>query len=311
MATLGALGGLAPDLDLLIRSRADPLLVLEYHRHFTHSLVMVPVLALFVVLLARAVLQRWRALAELGWGGCYWAAFAGVALAGPLDACTSYGTHLFWPFAADPVHWSLVAVVDPVVTLGLFVALGFALSRGSFGAARAGVLFVALYLGFAAVQQERARELAVQLAQSRGHGAERHLVKPTLMNVVLWRSLYVAEGRLHADAVRVGIFGPTRVVEGESAPLFGADAPLSWAPAGSRERRDVERFARFADGYLVRDGRDADRVGDGRYALLPTSLWPLWALSAPRSSDAPPEFVVLRDVQPEDRRRLVDLLLGR
>ena len=33
---LGCLGGMAPDLDVLIRSSTDPLLFLQYHRHFTH-----------------------------------------------------------------------------------------------------------------------------------------------------------------------------------------------------------------------------------------------------------------------------------
>ena len=43
-ATLcGLMGGLAPDLDVLIRSEHDPLLFLEYHRQFTHSLIFIPV----------------------------------------------------------------------------------------------------------------------------------------------------------------------------------------------------------------------------------------------------------------------------
>ena len=36
-ARLGCLAGLAPDLDILIRSSSDPLLRLEFHRQFTHS----------------------------------------------------------------------------------------------------------------------------------------------------------------------------------------------------------------------------------------------------------------------------------
>ena len=42
-AVCGLLGGLAPDLDVLIRSENDPLLFLEYHRQFTHSLIFIPV----------------------------------------------------------------------------------------------------------------------------------------------------------------------------------------------------------------------------------------------------------------------------
>ena len=45
---LGALAGMAPDLDVLIRSGTDPLLFLEYHRQFTHSIAFAPVGALIV-----------------------------------------------------------------------------------------------------------------------------------------------------------------------------------------------------------------------------------------------------------------------
>ena len=39
----GFVAGMAADLDILIRSTTDPLLFLEYHRQFTHSLVLVPI----------------------------------------------------------------------------------------------------------------------------------------------------------------------------------------------------------------------------------------------------------------------------
>ena len=50
----GAFGGLVPDLDIFIKSNNDPLLFIEYHRHFTHSLAFVPIggaLAAFFLLL--------------------------------------------------------------------------------------------------------------------------------------------------------------------------------------------------------------------------------------------------------------------
>ena len=39
---IGALSGMAPDLDMFISSAKDPLLFLEYHRQFTHSLIFIP-----------------------------------------------------------------------------------------------------------------------------------------------------------------------------------------------------------------------------------------------------------------------------
>jgi hypothetical protein len=54
----GALAGMAADLDVLISSRTDPLLFLEYHRQFTHSLIFVPIGALIVALSLWPVLKR-------------------------------------------------------------------------------------------------------------------------------------------------------------------------------------------------------------------------------------------------------------
>ena len=57
-AILGCLAGLAPDLDILIRSSSDPLLGLEFHRQFTHSLVFIPFGALIVALCTRFILKN-------------------------------------------------------------------------------------------------------------------------------------------------------------------------------------------------------------------------------------------------------------
>ena len=46
IGVIGALAGMAPDLDVLIQSPTDPLLQLEYHRQFTHSLLFIPIGAL-------------------------------------------------------------------------------------------------------------------------------------------------------------------------------------------------------------------------------------------------------------------------
>ena len=62
---LGFLAGMTPDLDVLIRSSEDPLLFLEYHRQFTHSLVFIPVGGALCALLLHPLLGRRRGLAPL------------------------------------------------------------------------------------------------------------------------------------------------------------------------------------------------------------------------------------------------------
>ena len=88
-AVLAALSGMAPDLDVLIRSDVDPLLFLEYHRHFTHSLVFIP----FGAFCARGVplVRKWR----------FTSCRPGCTASRLCDAIarrfTTYGTQLFWP----------------------------------------------------------------------------------------------------------------------------------------------------------------------------------------------------------------------
>ena len=54
----GVAGGMAADLDILIRSTQDPLLTIEYHRHFTHSLAFVPIGGLVVAAVLWPLFRR-------------------------------------------------------------------------------------------------------------------------------------------------------------------------------------------------------------------------------------------------------------
>ncbi|MGY8696221.1 MAG: metal-dependent hydrolase, partial [Verrucomicrobiia bacterium] len=42
-AFVGWAGGMLADADIFIRSASDPLLNIEYHRHFSHSLLFIPI----------------------------------------------------------------------------------------------------------------------------------------------------------------------------------------------------------------------------------------------------------------------------
>ena len=86
---VGCFAGLAPDLDIFIRSASDPLLKLEYHRQFTHSLIFIPIGALIVTLFSRLLFKKY-----LSWSETYLFSFLGLATHGLLDACTSYGLSL-------------------------------------------------------------------------------------------------------------------------------------------------------------------------------------------------------------------------
>ncbi|NBB75532.1 MAG: metal-dependent hydrolase [Bacteroidetes bacterium] len=313
-ALIGLGAGLLPDADALIRSAEDPLLVLEYHRHFTHALVMVPAVALVAAAVFWLILRRLPVAQPLPFGRTYGYAVLGASLAGFLDACTNYGTHLWWPFVDAPVAWSIISILDPVFTLLLLVPLGIGLVQRKRRVVRWGLALAASYLLLGTLQHQRAEAVAKELAQTRGQAVERLIVKPTIANLVLWRVLTVTDDRVYADAVRVGLGSP-RTYSGTAAPLFdpkrdalhGPDAP----EAPPAVQRDVQRFMRFADGVVVRHPERPQVIGDARFAMLPTRLTPLWGLAVDPDAEPAVRFVTDRSLSPEGREQFVDMLLGR
>ena len=123
---IGATAGMLPDVDFFISSSTDPLLNIEYHRQFTHSLVFIllgGVLAALPWLLAKKLRSQWRAVLLAG--------VLGYATHGLLDACTTYGTHLFWPFSPERSSWNLMTTIGPLFTLSLLLGLIFSSIRKS------------------------------------------------------------------------------------------------------------------------------------------------------------------------------------
>jgi inner membrane protein len=285
-ALVGALAGWLPDADVLIRSAADPLLAIEQHRGFTHALAFIPVgaaIAALPFLATRAGRDQARPV--------YLAALAGWATHAPLDAFTSYGTQLLWPSSSARIAWNAVSIVDPLFTLPLLLGVVLAWRRRRALPAVAGLAWAAAWLGLGVVQHARAASVQVELARARGHEPVRARVDPSLGNNVLWRAIYVADGRIHADAVRVPWLGRPTVRTGGSAPLAAA-AELAALPAAApaATARAVRTWAWFTDGWMTRsDGPGGEVVvADQRYAADPAGLEPLWALTLRTRDPATP-----------------------
>ena len=122
IGVIGFLAGLAPDLDVVIQSSTDPILFLEYHRQFTHSLFFIPFGSLIVALLIFPLVKR-----SMNFKTVYLASLLGYATHGLLDACTSYGTQLFWPFSNERVTWNNISIIDPLFTIPVLILLGLSL----------------------------------------------------------------------------------------------------------------------------------------------------------------------------------------
>ena len=300
---LGLLAGMAPDLDVLIRSSSDPLLFLEYHRQFSHALVFIPVGALVCALVLHGFVRRTLRFRET-WLFCA----LGYGTHGLLDACTSYGTQLLWPFSDARLSWNHVAVIDPLFTLPMVGLLVVGAIRRQPALARVALLWAGLYIALGALQGHRAQGAAEALAVTRGHQAERLTVKPSFGNLLVWKSIYAADGFFYVDAIGVGL--QVTVFPGERIRRFDVARDLPWLAADSRQARDIERFRWFSDDYLAFEDDAEPRIIDIRYSMVPTQIDALWGirLETDAAVEPPVAFFVNRSATPAHRQALWRLL---
>ncbi|MFN7139780.1 MAG: metal-dependent hydrolase [Limisphaerales bacterium] len=272
-AAVGFLAGIAPDIDNFVSSKEDVLLYVEYHRGFTHSIPFA-FLGAFIVVLPWILQKRFRDQWKTFWL-CAFPAYLSHCL---LDASTTYGTQLFWPFTRQRYGWDFIAVVDPMFTIPLGIALFIGLKKQSRKFVATGLLLSAIYISLGATQRARAASIQEELAAQRGHKIERSEVMPTLANLMVWRSLYLADGYLHSDRIRVGLFAANTYREGTSLPLVTAADLKPLEQRGNEQIRAFDRFNWFSDGWVARSPFDAEVLGDMRYSISTEAFDPIWGI---------------------------------
>jgi len=274
-AVIGGLAGMTPDLDVLIRSVDDPLLALEYHRHFSHSLLFIPIGGLICSLVLYPLLgKRWGLsfLQTLLW------CIIGFGTHALLDSCTSYGTQLLWPLSNTRFAWDTISIIDPLVTLPVIAFIVLSARRKVRKYAMLAVLWLAVYFGFSSYQHQRALDEGRKLAESRGHKVLSIEAKPSFANIIVWKVITETEDTYHVDAVKPQ--GDETVVwEGETSKKLDIDRDLPWLDRTSQQAKDIERFRWFSMGYLALDKDDPNRVVDIRYSMLPQEIKPLWGIN--------------------------------
>jgi inner membrane protein len=285
---LGFLAGMAADLDVLIRSSTDPLLFLEYHRQFTHSLVFIPVGGLLCALILHRLFARRRGL---GFRQTWLFCTLGYATHAVLDACTTYGTMLFWPFSDARIAWNTISIVDPLFTVPLLVAVVLAGKKRRPLYARLGLLWACAYMAAGVWQRDEAVEMGYALAAQRGHEPLRLEAKPSIANILVWKIVYETGDRFYVDAVRARL--APRVFSGDSVQKLVIDRDMPWLDRDSQQARDIERFSWFSNGYIARDPLYKNRVIDIRYSIIPNEVAPLWSIEL-QPNAGPREHVAYR-----------------
>lgn len=270
IGVIGFLAGLAPDLDILIQSSTDPILFLEYHRQFTHSLFFIPFGSLIVALVLFPLVKSSMSIKTV-----YFASLLGYATHGLLDACTSYGTQIFWPFSNERVTWNNISIVDPLFTIPVLILIGIAIKTKKKIFSFFAIGWISFYLSLGFVQYERALSAAIELANERVHNPERLTLKPSFGNLILWKSIYQHDETFYVDAIRT-VRSSTWCL-GESIRVFDYQYHLPDLDEKSQQKKDIERFRWFSQDYLGYE-KERNIVTDVRYSMIPNQISPMWGL---------------------------------
>ena len=153
------IGSVLPDADN-VASLLGSELYLRIHRGISHSIAGMTVTSLLVALLIYKF-GKWKDLKKLSL-----LVLLGQLSHIALDLLNSYGTQIFQPFSDARVSFDLLFIIDIAFT-GIIV-LGILLSRYRPSRARAALLVLTAYVGFAAVMHMRAEDAVRQAAVRHG-----------------------------------------------------------------------------------------------------------------------------------------------
>ena len=257
----GALLNSLPDVDYAWLAFVDPVERFVGHRGPTHSIFVLPFVALAAFLLLRRFVPRVRDAQ-----GRWLALCLVVLLSHPLlDAMTVYGTRLFWPLSDVPVMHANLFIVDPALTLPLAVAAMVAWILGARPAAQqAVVLGLALsitYIGWTLVAKQHLERTVRAHYAAKGIAGFELLTVPTPFNSIVWRVL-VRSPQEYGEGYYSFLGGNRLEIQTYPRPTAMPDAI-----AGSDAVVALERFTR--GWYRIDRERDRHVLVDLRMGAEP------------------------------------------
>jgi inner membrane protein len=184
--------GTLPDLDVLI-DFGDVVRNFTYHRGFSHSLLVLPGVAVLIWL----ALRRWWAPVREAPRRWLLAIFLALITHPLLDAHTAYGTQLLWPFAFTPTSWATMFIIDPLYTLPLLAGVVAISGWASRPAARtvlvAGLILSTAYLGWTWIGKTVVERHARHSLAASGLEYTAMFSTPAPLNSLLWRVVVMTD----------------------------------------------------------------------------------------------------------------------
>ena len=109
----GAIAGTIPDLDVVLNFLTDDISATEMHRGFSHSILFALLITPILGYTAKKIHKKEHDVNFKNW---MWFFFWIITTHSLLDAHTTWGTQLFWPFDYR-VAYQNIFVIDPFYTL--------------------------------------------------------------------------------------------------------------------------------------------------------------------------------------------------
>lgn len=188
--------GLFPDSDFVL-GLFNRQFYIEYHRDFTHSLLLIPFYALFFSWLLVKISRR-----------PYFWSFYKICL--PvlvshviLDLLTSYGTMVFSPFFKTRFSWDLVFIIDLIFSgmIVLPLAASFVWKRKAQWICRGSLAGLAFYILFCGVQHHHAVKLADAFARNLNEKVIQVASLPQPLSPFRWANYLETESRIYQGFV--------------------------------------------------------------------------------------------------------------
>lgn len=256
----GAIAGTIPDLDVLSSHFTDTVTAIEWHRGFSHSLFF----SLLFAPLFGWIIAKVEKKANADWKDWTLLLFLGLFTHPILDAFTTWGTQLFWPFQLR-LAFQNIFVIDPLYTLPFMVFLILTMRENRTSSKRRrfntlGLAFSSCYLVLTLFLKGLAYKTFVDTLKAQDIAYEQISVRPTPFNTILWTANIAIE-----DAYLVGNYSFF-----DSEAIQFTSYPKNHELLGNLVTKDkVKRLINIAEGwYTITIQGNSLFFNDLRFGLL-------------------------------------------
>lgn len=254
----GAIAGTIPDLDILSGYFVDTVTALEIHRGLTHSLLFAVLGGLFF----GWFVSLWEKRAN--WKQWSWLFFLGFITHSWLDAHTSWGTQIFWPFGYQ-ISFRNIFVIDPLYTIpfAVFLWLAWRSPAGSIKRLRYnwwGIGISSAYMLLTIILKFVTYDKFIKALEQQNITYTSVQTKPSPMNTILWTANVETE-----DAFLIGDYSFF-----DTEPIVFYSHPKNHELLSDlKDNKDVQRLIKVTENkYTVSEKQRDLYLNDLRFGMI-------------------------------------------